>query len=170
MSTLASGWQVQPRQDQLDALLDAPPVPLFQLVLQLSERREHRRRASLGHVARRVVIGGDELTDIAEPFGDHIEHRAVGGQGNVLREPADAQPRLKGHRTGVDRPLAAQDLKERRLAASVPSDQRHAFARFNLQHDIVEQRQMSEGERHMVERSNRHLKRETKPQGSVSCV
>jgi hypothetical protein len=64
---------------------------------------------------------------------------------------------LKRHRTGVGRPLATQDLKQRRLAAAVPPDQCHAFARFNLQHDIVEQRQMSEGERNMVERRNRHL-------------
>ena len=150
--------QVQPRQDQLHSLLDAPPVTLFQLVLQLSELREHRGRASLGDVARRVVIGGDELADIAEAVGDHVEHRAVCGQRNVLREPADAQARLKRYRTGVDRPLAAQNLKNRRLAAAVPADQRHAFARLDLQHDIVEQRQMSEGERDMVERGNRHLR------------
>jgi hypothetical protein len=59
--------------------------------------------------------------------------------------------------TRVRHLLPGQQLKQRRLAGAVPPDERDAFARFNLQHDIVKQREMPERERDMVEGGDGHL-------------
>ena len=94
VSTLASGGKVEVRQDQLDALFDAPSVVQLELVLQLPELREQRRRAGVGHAVRRVVVARHQFAQLAEPVGDDVDNRAIGRERNVLREPGDAQSRL----------------------------------------------------------------------------
>ena len=108
----------------------------------------------VGHTVRRVVVARHQLAELAETVGDDVDHRAIGRERHVLREPGDAQSRLKPHRAGVGPLFAAQDLQQRRLAGAVSSDQRHALARLDLEQRIVEQRHVPEREGDMIEGSN----------------
>ena len=157
MSTLASGRQVEARQHELDALLDAPSVALFELVLQASELLEQGRRPVACEIDGRAVIGRDEIAQLAETVGDDVEDRARRWRaGRPARAWPDADPAavhtepVSGGcspltiRSSVDLPGPFRPTTETRSPRSIWSV---AF---------VEQRQLSERERDTVERYERH--------------
>src|SRR5207237_10875191 len=88
-------------------------------------------------------------------------HRPVGGERHVLLEPRDAQRWLTPDRSCVGGELAADNLQERRLAAAVAADDRQALARLDLERDAVEQREVAERDRHVVQDNERHRSNRT---------
>ena len=74
---------------QLDLLLEAPAVALLERVLQHAEPFERLLGRVVLERADGVVVIGDERREIAEAFGDHVEHRAVRRERDVLHEPRD---------------------------------------------------------------------------------
>ena len=70
--------QSQLGDDQLDALLKAPAVALFQFVLVVAESR-HCLVAVVGrHFHRGMVVVRDQLAKVAEALRDHVEDGQVG--------------------------------------------------------------------------------------------
>ena len=112
--------------------------------------------ASVGDEHGGVVIRGDQLAELAEPFGDDVEDGPIGGQGHVLLEPRAAHAGLQPDGAGVRRQLAAQDAEQRRLAGAVPADDAHALARLDLERHIVQKGQVAEGNCNMIEGDQRH--------------
>src|SRR5258705_3049081 len=162
------------RQHQLDAFFDAPGVLFVELVLQTPqffegstlltldpepvERVEQRRCRGLGDLDGRPVIARDELAQVAQAFGHDLEDRALGRKGpilDILNQPGEAQARFGPHRSGVGRLLAAEDPQQRRLAGTVPANNRDALPTIDLQDGLVEQREMAKGHRHTVEDNER---------------
>ena len=145
------------REHQLDALFDAPAVALLELVLQPAERLEARRRRVGRHAHGGMVVGRDQIAELAEAFGDDVEHRPIGRR---AARPARAARRARpGCRhtepaSGGSSPL--EDPQQRGLAGAVPADDAHALARLDLQRHVVEKRQMSERDCNMIEGDQRH--------------
>ncbi len=134
VSTMASAGRLSLREHQLDALLDAPSVPLFELVLQPAERLEAAGVASVGHEHRRVVILGHELAEARPAL--RRRRRRRGGRptsGTSCSRRATRTPGCRQTDAGVRRQLPAQDAEQRRLAGAVPADDAHALARLDLQ-------------------------------------
>jgi hypothetical protein len=148
--------QIEARQHELDALFDSPAVALFEIVLKAAELVQQRRRAFVCELDRRSVITRDQVAQLAEAVGDHIEDRTSRGEWNVLFERRDAQTRRRPHQAGVRRLLTAHDPKQRGFPRAVASDDRNPFARLDLQGRLIEQRQVSEGERDTIERNQGH--------------
>jgi len=61
-------------------------------------------------------------------------------------QPGAPKPGRQPDRPRVGRLIAAQNPKERGLAGAVPADDAHAFARLELERNIVQKGQMSEGQ------------------------
>jgi hypothetical protein len=49
------------------------------------------------------MVGGDEIAQVHESFGDDIEDRPVGGQDDVLYQPGHAQAGLVPHGAAIGR-------------------------------------------------------------------
>jgi len=145
------GRQPQPGQHQLDPLLDAPAVALFELVLQPAHPLE-RTGVAVGHLHRGVVVRGDQRAQLAEAFGDDVEHRVVRVERHVLHQPRDPRPRRPPDRAAVGRDLAADDLQQGGLAGAVPADEGDTFTGVDRQRHVVEQRQVPVGMVQVIER------------------
>ena len=102
------GRQLEARQHQLDALLEAPAVALLELVLQRAEPLERAWVAVVGHLDSRVMVGLHQRREIAEPLGDDVEDRRCGRERHVLHEPGSAAAGLAPHAASVGRQLAAR--------------------------------------------------------------
>ena len=150
------GRERQPREHQLDPLLEAPAVALLEGVLQATQPRQGCRRAVLGHLDRGMVVGRHEIGQVTQPLGDHVEDRAIGRERHILLEPRDADPGGLPDHAAVGLDLAGNDAQQRGLAAAVPADDAHALPRLQLQAHLVEQRRVAVGERYAVEREHRH--------------
>ena len=90
--------KVEARQHELDALFDAPSVPLFEIVLETPELSSSA--ASPRARSRPFDVGRDEVAQIAEAVGHRVEDRPGRGERNILLEPGDAGP-VRPHRTRV---------------------------------------------------------------------
>ena len=87
----------------------------------------------------------------------------IGGERHVLHQPGDAQAGLRPDDAAVRRLIAADDLQQRRLARAVAADQADALARLDLQRHVVEQGQVTEGDRDMIEGDEGHEPRPPEP-------
>ena len=138
------GGKVQPREHQLDALLDRPAVLLFQIVLQPAEPVQRRRRRVLGHHRRRVVVFEDQLAQVAQAIRDDLKHGA--------RRPLNTRRPRPGFLcesrcpevwrapdgAGVGNQLARQHPQERRLAGAVAADHGDALTGLDAHRRVVE--------------------------------
>jgi hypothetical protein len=97
------------------------------------------------------------ILEAPEALGYHVEHGPRVLKWGVLREPSDAQAGLPPDAARVRRQLAADDLQQRRFAGAVAPDDADALAGLNLEAGVVEQRKVSEGERHVIERDEGHV-------------
>ncbi len=78
-------------------------------------------------------------------------HRAVAEiPQRGLIEPRDTQPGLLPEGAGVRRHVARDDAQQRRLPRPVPPDQRDPLAGVDPQIRVLEQRQVTEGERSVL--------------------
>ena len=110
------------------------------------EARQHQVHFMIAAPVLRVMP-----LEAREPFSDDVEDRLLRGERHVLHQPGNPQRGLMPDGPGVGRHLAAENLQQRGLARAVAADDRHPLARFELQRHVVEQRQVSEGVRDMVE-------------------
>ena len=148
--------QVEPRDDPLDALLEAPAVAFLEVVLQAAEAFEPRRGRVAGDLDGGMVILGHERGEIAEPFRHHIEHRLRRRQRHVLHQPRDRMPgcRQTLPRSGCDRSI--DNLQQRGFAGAVAADQRNPFARLDLERRVFEQWKVTVGDGDAVENDEGH--------------
>ena len=70
--------QVETREHELHALLDAPAVLFLQLVLQAAHLFERRIGPPFGHLARGVVIGGHQVAKGCEALRHQVKDRTIG--------------------------------------------------------------------------------------------
>ena len=110
------GRQVEARQHQLDALFNPPSVSLFEVVLEAPELLEKGRRPLACEIDGRSVIGRDEMAQLAEALGHHVEDRTRRRERDVLVESGQTQARRRRHRTGIGWLLAADDPEQRGFA------------------------------------------------------
>ena len=105
----------------------------------------------------RVVVGGDEVARGRRARRRRRRRPAV--RARAARPARGARLGAPGCRQivpRVGRQLAADDLQQRRLARAVAADDRDALAGVDLERDVVEQRQVAEGDRDVVEGDQRH--------------
>jgi hypothetical protein len=103
------GWQGQPGQHQLDALLDPPAVPLFQLVLQPAKRGQRVIRGTLGNRDRGMVYLVSRSLKSPRPSATTSNTDLIGRDGGVLNQPRpwrDSAPARSGHDRERARPRA----------------------------------------------------------------
>ena len=151
------GRQAEPREDHFHPLLEAPAVALVQFVLEPAEAIESRRGGRFGDGHRGVVVRLDEIAEIAESLGHHVEDGEMLGQGHVLIQPGRPQIGLAPDGAAIGPLLAAQHAEQRRLAAAIAAEHTHPLPRLDLRADVVEERQVAEGERHAIEGQQRHV-------------
>jgi hypothetical protein len=96
----------------------------------------------------RVVTGAQTCLDVAQ-------RRVVAGKIWLLRQVANARPRLHEQLAvvGLDQP--GGDLQQRRLARAVATHEADALARRHRHLDAVEQRVAAEGERDIAKLEKR---------------
>ena len=153
------GREVEPLEHELDPLLEPPPVPFLERVLQPSELLERGLRSGCGDLDRRVVIRGRQVAEVSKPLRHHVEDGTVGRQRHVLHQPRDPQPRLAPDASRIGQLIAADDLEQRRFPRAVAADHAHPLPRLDLQAGIVEKREVAVGDRDVLERNQRHLGR-----------
>ena len=68
------GRQVEARQDEFDALFEPPAVNVLELLLKNTQLLQRRLRWQSRHLERGTVIVGHERRQIAQSFGNHLEH------------------------------------------------------------------------------------------------
>src|SRR5262249_21944428 len=96
-----------------------------------------------------LMLVGVSLRNDVEDAGPRRER-------HVLFEARNLERRLTPDRARVRGALTGDEFQQRRLAGSVSSDDRDALPRLDLQEGVVEQREMTEGDRDAVERDQRH--------------
>ena len=117
-----------------------------------------------------MVIVGNEQLQIPKSLGDDVEHRPVGGKRNVLHQPGHAQARLPPHPAAIRRERSGQHLEQRGFARAIPSDNRDAFARFDLEGNRVEERKVAVGDGHLVQGDQGHLRGTSMPRAAQTAV
>ena len=148
--------EIEVRQHELDALFQPPAVALLELVLQDAQPLEESVCPVLRNIERHVMVRADQRAEITEPVGDDVEDGTGIGQGHVLLEPRHAHARLQPDGPGVRRLLARYRAEQRALAGTVPADDGDSLLRLDEQRHGIEQRHMSVGDGHPVERDKRH--------------
>ena len=91
-----------------------------------------------------------------QSFGDHVEYGTSGGQRHVLHEARHLQRRLRPDGAGIRRNFAADDLQQCRLPGSIAPDDRDALTGIDLQRHVVQQRQVAECNRNVIQRYKWH--------------
>ena len=123
---------------------------------RVDNRRRRQRQPRHHHV--RLVMTLPLVVRVERPqaVADHRGHRAIRRQRHVLLQPRHANARLPQDEARVRLQVAAQDLQQRGLAGAVAADDGDALAGVNLEGDLVDERQMAEGDGNTVERDERH--------------
>ena len=133
--------KLQPLDRGLDARLHRPAVLRFQFGLQ----RLHRFQQlvvigiRLGQLVRQMMVGGDDLVQLAQAFRHRVEHRGFGIQHRLLAHVTDARAGLTPHDAVVQMRLPGQHFQQAGLAAAVAADQADALALVELKIHVVQQ-------------------------------
>ena len=127
--------QVQPLQGFLDALLPVPAVLRLDRALQRVEVA--LRRGCTGRSS--AITSATPARAAWKTVGFRFQHR-------FLRHIGDAQALLQLQDAVVRLLQARQDLEERGLAGAIAPDQADAFAGFEREIRVVEQRDVAEGQ------------------------
>ncbi len=146
----------EPRDDELDFLLEPPAVALLELVLQVAQPRERAGVSPFGDLHRRVVIRGDQRAERPETVGDLVEDQALPGRGiRVSRPYVDTSCSSRATRSPGARQIVpasggiSPEITFSRLDFPDPlrADEGDALARLDAKIRRLEQRQMAERER-----------------------
>jgi len=104
-----------------------------------------------------VVILRQQGTRGSETGGDDVEDRTADVVGNLLLQSRHAQPRQLDHGARVRRDRSVQQLEQRALAASIPTEQADTLASLHAEIRVREQFRATEGERDILEAQQRHV-------------
>jgi hypothetical protein len=94
--------------------------------------------------------------ECAKALANNIGDGSIRRQRHVLDQSRDASAGLSQHEARIGLQIAAENLQQRRLAGAVAPDDGDALAGVHLEGDLVEQREMAEGDGDTVERYERH--------------
>ena len=120
--------QSQPRDHQLDLLLEAPALFAVEVDGQCPS------------AARDLGLADGAATPRA------ARSRRVAGPRTSCSSRATRRPGLAPDRPGVERDFAGDGLQQARLAAAVAADERDPLARLDPQVGVLEERQVPEGQ------------------------
>ncbi len=95
---------------------------------------------------------------MAKPIGNHIHDTPFISNECVLRQAADAKPRLAPHQPFLRHEITANDLKQGGLTRAVTADHAHPLPRFDATTGLIKKGKMAESHRNTVERDERHPK------------
>ena len=129
--------QLQARQGLAHARVQVPAVAGLDALL----------RAGHGFgipVVRGVVEGGQLRAEVAQAFGDHVEHGTFGVLRHGLGQARHAQGVAPAHLAVVGRDFAVQQAQQRGLAGAVAADHAHALAALEGEVDAVQQQRAAD--------------------------
>ncbi len=100
---------------------------------------------------RSLVVFRDKGSQFTESRGDFFEHRSSAGERDVLVQPRHAKARRPPDGPGVRRHVARHHFQQAGFPGSIAPDERDALPGLNLERGVLEERQVSEGERNGIE-------------------
>lgn len=130
------GRQLQAAQGAVDQLLQAPAIFGLQLLLHVHQLLEVVITVD---VLRQMVIARQQLANAGQAFGNHVEHRALVGTRQLLRQLADLQSRGAPDFTVVGHLVALDQTQHARFAGAVAADDAHPLAPCDLPGHSIEQ-------------------------------
>ena len=143
--------QLQPLQHLLHAAVQVPAVARLDLRLRIT----HRVHVA---VVQRVVVARQQLAQVAQAFGDHVEHRALRILRHFLRHPRDHHAILHADLAVVRFQLAGHQPHQRGFAHAVATDDADAFAGFDGQVDVFEEKRTADTEVDPLELHQGHVR------------
>jgi hypothetical protein len=139
-------------EHRLDARVRLPGAGRVERLVQPLEVAQRARVVrGDGEALAGLVVAREQPTGLAEPFGDHLEHRAAHVGRDVLLQPRDRRPGLPHHLAGVGRLRLVEHLEERALAAAVAPDETDALAALDGHARAVEDGGAAEGQGDVAE-------------------
>ena len=145
-----------PLDDLLDPLLEPPAVAFLECLLQATQRVEPPCCGVCGDLDGGVMIGRHQLAEVAQPVGHDVEHGTIGGEGHILQEHRRAHTRFPAHEAPIGWLAAGEDLEEGRLPGAVSADHADPLTGIEPQGGVLQQRQMTVGDRDLLKRDERH--------------
>ncbi len=149
------GGQLQAAQGAFHHLLQAPAVAGFELVLNVHELFQICIAVD---VLAQVMKLGEQLADAIQACRDHIEHRTLVGNRQLLWQLADLQARGAPDLAIVALLLALDQAQHARFAGAVTADDAHPLATGDLPGHFVQQRHRAECEGHIAEFEQGHVR------------
>ncbi|MNQ66751.1 hypothetical protein D3C85_812510 [compost metagenome] len=134
-------------------MLQAPAVTGFELLLDAGQLGQ----VGIGlDVLAEVVELGEQRTDLRQPFGHHVEHGAIVGARQFLRQFADLQRRRTPDLAVVGELVALDQAQQAGLAGAVAADDAHPLAAGDLPGHLIQQRHGAVGEGYVGELEQCH--------------
>ena len=145
--------QLQPAQGAFHQLLQAPAIAGLQLLLDVHEPLHIQFAAG---VLGQVMVLGEQFADAGQARGHHVEHRAVVGARQFLRQFADLQRRGAPDLAVIGLLLALDDAQEAGFAGAVAADDAYPLAPLDLPGHPVQQGGDAKGQGYVGELEQRH--------------
>ena len=140
-------------------MLQAPAVFGFQLLLHVHQLLEV---VIAVNVLRQVMITRQQFANAGQAFGNHVEHRALVGARQLLRQLADLQPWCTPDFAVVGHLVALDQTQHARFAGAVAADDAHTLAPRDLPGHSIEQGHGAIGEGYVgkLEQGHGHLQKQ----------
>jgi hypothetical protein len=93
-----------------------------------------------------VVVIGQQLAHLAQPFGNHVEDAASGAERHFLLQPANPSASFEAHLAVVWLDLTGQKAQQGGFSGAIATDQGDAFARFDGKVHVFKQERSADAE------------------------
>ena len=143
--------QFEPLEHLLHAAVQVPAVLGFDLRLRFA----HRVHVAVVHG---VVVAREQLAQVAQAFGDHIEHGALRVLRHFLRHPRHHHAVLHADLAVVGPEFAGHQPHQRGFAHAVAADDADALAGFDGQVDVFEEKRPADAEVDPLELHQGHVR------------
>ncbi|MCY1277747.1 hypothetical protein D9M70_264550 [compost metagenome] len=145
--------QLQAAQGAVHQLLQAPAIASLEFLLDAGQLGQ----VGIGlDVLAEMVELGQQRADLRQPFGHHVEHGAIVGARQFLRQFADLQRRRTPDLAVVGELVALDQAQQAGLAGAVAADDAHPLAAGDLPGHLIQQRHGAVGEGYVGELEQRH--------------
>ncbi len=141
--------KLQLGQHVAHAAVQVPAVLRLDLVLHVAQRIEVA-------LVEQVVVARQQVAEVAQSLGDHVEHAAFGAVWHFLRHPRDHHAVLYPHLAIVGMQLAGDQLHQGGFAFAVAADDAHPLVRLDRQIDMFEQERAADAEVDALQLDERH--------------